>query len=355
MVNEMETKALKEIADHYGVRQVLENTTMLYNAIGDMLGEDGNRLRNQMRLAMDSGIGKMYLQQIQVPADGFEHRVMTVLQEDCGMSSESASNLKRLLDEMTGMMQAASCMSVNQNAYSTAVERKKIEPQADFSQQSASAASDPQSADGMPGARMPRPASLVTSTEPICTATFQAGKAWKVALLPFGLTILYSLIDKVALGWLHYIFSGFELLSSGLSVQSLFQRRYGYRFLVPLILFAILPLLGILLTQIILKKKYGNQEAKPYCISNIVGGVGTLVAGYLAAWMWALNTQISGTMIQDMMRGVWYILFLDLINWNQTATSHKIPYIIYLGGSLLTGAIGVFIGKKKWYRQHGGE
>lgn len=122
-----------------------------------------------------------------------------------------------------------------------------------------------------------------------------------------------------------------------------------------MILFAILPLLGILLTQIILKKKYGNQEAKPYCISNIIGGVGTLVAGYLAAWMWALNTQVSGTMILNMIRGVWYILFLDLINWNQTATSHKLLYIIYLGGSLLTGAIGVFIGKKNWYRQHGGE
>lgn len=107
MVSEMETKALKEIANHYGIRQVLENTTMLYNAIGDMLGEDGNKLRNQMRLAMDAGVGNLYLQQIQVPAVGFEHRVMTVLQEDCGMSSDSASNLKRLLDEMTGMIPAA--------------------------------------------------------------------------------------------------------------------------------------------------------------------------------------------------------------------------------------------------------
>lgn len=350
MVSEMETKALKEIANHYGIRQVLENTTMLYNAIGDMLGEDGNKLRNQMRLAMDAGVGNLYLQQIQVPAVGFEHRVMTVLQEDCGMSSDSASNLKRLLDEMTGMIPAASCTGVNQHACTNDVEREKANSQTAFSQHSASTATDPQLADGVSGAKMPRRASLVTNAESMRTTTFQAGKAWKVALLPFGLTILYSLIDKVALGWLHYIFSGIQLFSSGLSVQSLFQRHYGYRFFVPLILFAILPLMGILLTQIILKKKYGNQEAKPYCISNIIGGVGTLAAGYLAAWTFALTTQVPGTMIQNMMRGVWVILFFDL-----TTALWILQYAIYLGGSLLAGAIGVFVGKKDWYRQHGSE
>lgn len=117
-----------------------------------------------------------------------------------------------------------------------------------------------------------------------------------------------------------------------------------------MILFAILPLMGILLSQIILKKKYGNQEAKPYCISNIIGGVGTLAAGYLAAWTFALTTQAPGTMIQNMMRGVWVILFFDL-----TTALWILQYAIYLGGSLLAGAIGVFVGKKDWYRQHGSE
>lgn len=233
MVSEMETKALKEIANHYGIRQVLENTTMLYNAIGDMLGEDGNKLRNQMRLAMDAGVGNLYLQQIQVPAVGFEHRVMTVLQEDCGMSSDSASNLKRLLDEMTGMIPAASCTGVNQHACTNDVEREKANSQTAFSQHSASTATDPQLADGVSGAKMPRRASLVTNAEPMRTTTFQAGKAWKVALLPFGLTILYSLIDKVALGWLHYIFLVFSFFLQDCLFNLSFKGAMAIGFLFP--------------------------------------------------------------------------------------------------------------------------
>lgn len=96
-----EARAMRAIYDHYGCRQVLGNATLLHNALGDYLGEDGRKLRNQVRIAMDSGLGKLYLNQLEHPAPQFSAQALNLL-TDAGLSEQTARHLKNLFDAMVG-------------------------------------------------------------------------------------------------------------------------------------------------------------------------------------------------------------------------------------------------------------
>ena len=96
-----EARAMRAIYDHYGCRQVLGNATLLHNALGDYLGEDGRKLRNQVRIAMDSGLGKLYLSQLEHPAEQFSAQAISLL-TDAGLSEQTARQLKFLFDAMVG-------------------------------------------------------------------------------------------------------------------------------------------------------------------------------------------------------------------------------------------------------------
>ncbi|MGN0762819.1 MAG: hypothetical protein ACI4MK_05505 [Aristaeellaceae bacterium] len=96
-----EARAMRAIYDHYGCRQVLGNATLLHNALGDYLGEDGRKLRNQVRIAMDSGLGKLYLNQLEHPAPQFSAQALSLL-TDAGLSEQTARQLKFLFDAMVG-------------------------------------------------------------------------------------------------------------------------------------------------------------------------------------------------------------------------------------------------------------
>ncbi|MGN0971559.1 MAG: hypothetical protein ACI4OY_06355 [Aristaeellaceae bacterium] len=96
-----EARAMRAIYDHYGCRQVLGNATLLHNALGDYLGEDGRKLRNQVRIAMDSGLGKLYLAQLEHPAPQFSAQALNLL-TDAGLSEQTARQLKALFDAMVG-------------------------------------------------------------------------------------------------------------------------------------------------------------------------------------------------------------------------------------------------------------
>ena len=101
-----EAKALRAIYDHYGRNQVLSDATTLFNAIGDYLGEDGKKLRFQVRIAMDAGLGKLYLSQLDSPAEGFDNRCIALL-TGIGLTEAVARNLKNLFDAMVGFQVAA--------------------------------------------------------------------------------------------------------------------------------------------------------------------------------------------------------------------------------------------------------
>ena len=92
---------MRTIYDHYGCRQVLGNATLLHNALGDFLGEDGRKLRNQVHIAMDSGLGKLYLSQLEHPTPQFSAQALNLLTE-AGLSEQTARQLKDLFDAMVG-------------------------------------------------------------------------------------------------------------------------------------------------------------------------------------------------------------------------------------------------------------
>ena len=96
-----EVRAMRAIDDHYGCRQVLGNATLLHNALGDYLGEDGRKLRNQVRIAMDSGLGKLYLSQLEHPSEQFSAQAINLL-TDAGLAEQTARQLKSLFDAMVG-------------------------------------------------------------------------------------------------------------------------------------------------------------------------------------------------------------------------------------------------------------
>ena len=97
-----EAQALRAIYDRYGCKQVLTQPTMLYNALGDFLGEDGRKLRNQVRTAMDAGLGRLYLSQLTAPTPNFDARAIQLLIDE-DFAEPAAQRLKALFDQMTGL------------------------------------------------------------------------------------------------------------------------------------------------------------------------------------------------------------------------------------------------------------
>ena len=97
-----EARAMRTIYDRYGCREVLTRPIMLYNGLGDLLGEDSRTLRNQIRTAMDAGLGQYYLNELGCHVDGFEERVLGLL-TGAGISRGTARYIKELFDQMTGV------------------------------------------------------------------------------------------------------------------------------------------------------------------------------------------------------------------------------------------------------------
>ena len=97
-----EARAMRAIYDRYGCQRVLTQPAILYNALGDFLGEDGRKLRNQVRTAISAGLGQLYLTQLTAPAPGFHARAAQLLQDE-GLAAETAQQLLSLFDDMTGL------------------------------------------------------------------------------------------------------------------------------------------------------------------------------------------------------------------------------------------------------------
>ena len=97
-----EARALRAIYDCYGCKQVLTQSTLLYNALGDFLGEDGRTLRNQVRTAMDAGLGRLYLAELTAPTPGFHARATQLLARE-GLTADTVQYLIALFGDMTGL------------------------------------------------------------------------------------------------------------------------------------------------------------------------------------------------------------------------------------------------------------
>ena len=96
-------KAMRAMFDHYGAQTVLSNEEFLANGLDD-LPESSRKLRNQLSMAMEAGVGQLYLKQLaeKGPDAVFDHRVRTLLTEEAGLNAIAAAELEGLFDEMIG-------------------------------------------------------------------------------------------------------------------------------------------------------------------------------------------------------------------------------------------------------------
>ena len=96
-------RAMRALYDRYGAQEVLTNSAYLVNGLADLTDVD-KKLRNQLRMALDAGLGKVYLDQLSAgaPDGAFDNRVQIVLTEDAGLSDKAAETLAEYFDEMIG-------------------------------------------------------------------------------------------------------------------------------------------------------------------------------------------------------------------------------------------------------------
>ena len=102
-------KAMRVLYDRYGREQVLTNSLMLCNGLGDLM-EDSQKLRGQLRIAMDAGLGRMVKNQLDSagrPDYAFDCRVQNLLTEEAGLSEKIAKELAGYFDEMIGWREPA--------------------------------------------------------------------------------------------------------------------------------------------------------------------------------------------------------------------------------------------------------
>ena len=113
-------KALRQLYDHYGAEHLLSDPVLLSNGYGDLCPDD-TKFRNQLKLALDAGINKLYLAQINAtgkPDSGFLQRVRTILSEDAGLSEKAIQNIIKAFDEMIGWPTDNSVPQVRSKTYS---------------------------------------------------------------------------------------------------------------------------------------------------------------------------------------------------------------------------------------------
>ena len=96
-------RALRVLYDRYGAQEVLGNSAYIVNGLGD-LAEDSKKLRSQIRMGLDAGLGRVYLEQLQVgtPDSAFDRRVKVLLTDEAGLNDKTAGEIAGYFDEMIG-------------------------------------------------------------------------------------------------------------------------------------------------------------------------------------------------------------------------------------------------------------
>lgn len=97
-------RALRALYDRYGCQTLLRQNEILVRGLGDLV-QDSKKIRNQLRLALESGMGRLYLEQLKLagrPDDAFYQRVRLRLTGDAGLAGQPAAQLMGWFDEMIG-------------------------------------------------------------------------------------------------------------------------------------------------------------------------------------------------------------------------------------------------------------
>lgn len=95
---------LRQLYDHYGAETLLTNSLLMINGLGDFV-QDSGKFRSQLKMALDAGVGKLYLTQIQSEGKrtlSFDVKVKKVLTEDAGLADTVCKRIMESFDEMIG-------------------------------------------------------------------------------------------------------------------------------------------------------------------------------------------------------------------------------------------------------------
>ena len=119
--------ALRQLYDHYGAENLLSDPILLSNGYGDLCPDD-KKFRNQLKLALSTGIGKIYIAQIKSvgkPDASFLQRIRTALSEDAGLSEKAIQDITKAFDEMIGWPIDDSKPQIHQKTHMANSETKK--------------------------------------------------------------------------------------------------------------------------------------------------------------------------------------------------------------------------------------
>ena len=115
-----EGAALRQLYDHYGPEMALRNPVLLANGFGDVvtdsLSVDVKKVKNNLKVAMDVGIGQRYMEQLSIgrPDPAFDARIKKIMTEDADMSEKAADRLIGWFDEMIGWRDSAQNTAIQQ-------------------------------------------------------------------------------------------------------------------------------------------------------------------------------------------------------------------------------------------------
>lgn len=100
-------RELRKLYDSRGAKAVFSSADLIVNALNG-LGEGAKKARGLFRMALDAGIGPLYLEELDTAKqyDGdFLYRVLQCLVHDAGMNDTAAVQLMTWLNEMIGWTQ----------------------------------------------------------------------------------------------------------------------------------------------------------------------------------------------------------------------------------------------------------
>ena len=102
-------RAMRQLYDRYGRDAVLTNNLMLVNGLGDLV-ENSQKLRNQMKMALDAGVGRLYLDQLNgtgAPDAAFDQRVRALMSDEAGLNDKAIYEITDCFDDMIGWRAAS--------------------------------------------------------------------------------------------------------------------------------------------------------------------------------------------------------------------------------------------------------
>ena len=289
MLTQQQSEEVRQLRSHYDKEKLLGNGLVLHNALGDILGEDDQKLRTQIRLAMDAGLGKLYLELGDaMPSADFDRKVKMLLEEECGLSSSTATDVQTFFDELAG---------VPSHPASVAPPIPVVPPEP-----------------------VVPPKPVISSAANTTSVSLKPVASWiKLyfwAVLPFIVNVAYSLIDRLTTGWFIDKLSDYILLMTvpGSSTDiywGILRNRWG-ELIIPLVLPYVLPVLVWLIIEL---ARRGQESSRAAILASRYGTICAIAA------------LVLGNILMPTYGSEWPT-FLKYL-WN-----HYVMLIFYFGESL---------------------